>query len=470
MANTIQILRSSTHSATTAPSSLENGEFALVQGDKKLYIGRQYAAGDNVEVWHIPTLMDVSGGNGITSTIDNAASTNNAHTLAVDVTDSNIFADSTNKGIASFSTDNFLVSSGVVTIKDNGIALTTETTGDYVEGVSGGTGVTVTNSGGEGSTPTVAIGQAVSTTSNVQFGNIDSSGNMTIEGNITGDHGSNNLTVSSTNANTLIEGTTFAGNDVTIGSGGNLTLAQDPSQSLHSATKAYVDAVKTGLDYKDSARLATTENITLSGTQTIDGVSAAADDRVLVKDQSTGSQNGIYLCKSGAWARAADFDADAEVTSGAFVFIEEGTTNGSEGWILTTTGSITVGTTAQAWSQFSAAGMVTAGAGLTKTGHVVDVVGTSNRISVAADSIDISSSYVGQNTITTLGTVATGTWNATKIGVAKGGTNLSSYTAGDIVYASAGTTIAKLGIGANGKILQSNGSAPVWADIDGGTF
>ena len=114
--------------------------------------------------------------------------------------------------------------------------------------------------------------------------------------------------------------------------------------------------------------------------------------------------------------------------------------------------------------------MVTAGAGLTKTGHVVDVVGTSNRISVAADSIDISSSYVGQNTITTLGTVATGTWNATKIGVAKGGTNLSSYTAGDIVYASAGTTIAKLGIGANGKILQSNGAAPVWADIDGGTF
>ena len=193
-------------------------------------------------------------------------------------------------------------------------------------------------------------------------------------------------------------------------------------------------------------------------------------DRILVKNQSTASQNGIYLSKASAWVRASDLDADAEVTSGAFVFIEEGTTNGSEGWILTTTGSITVGSTNLAFSQFSAAGMVTAGGGMTKTGHVLDVVGTSNRISVAADAVDISASYVGQSSITTLGTISTGTWNGTKVGVAYGGTNIASYTAGDLVYASAGTTIAKLGIGANGKILQSNGSAPVWADIDGGTF
>jgi|TARA_B100000315_G_scaffold237962_1_gene255273 hypothetical protein len=471
MANTIQIKRASSNASTTEPTGLAHGEFALLQAEKKLFIGRHN--GSTVENYHIPSLDNLSAGNGITKTAESAAANNNDYSLAVNITDSSIYADNTNKGIASFHSDNFTVTSGAVTIKDNGIALGAETTGNFVDNVTGGTGVTVTGSAGEGWEPAIAIGQDVATDQSPAFVGLDLSGNMTIEGGITGDHSSNNLVIASTNADVLVEGTTFSGNNVTVAGSGVTTLGGAPTQDLHAATKAYVDAVKTGLDIKDSVRAATTANITIStalnNADEIDGVTLATNDRVLVKNQSTASQNGIYVVKASP-SRATDFDADAEVTSGAFVFVEEGTTNGSEGWMVTTTGDITVGSTAIAFAQFSAAGVITAGAGLTKTGHSVDVVGTADRITVNADDINIATTYVGQNTITTLGTIATGTWEGTKVDVARGGTDLASYTAGDLVYASAGTTIAKLGIGADGKILQSNGSAPVWADIDGGTF
>ncbi|CAB5222355.1 hypothetical protein UFOVP361_155 [uncultured Caudovirales phage] len=208
---------------------------------------------------------------------------------------------------------------------------------------------------------------------------------------------------------------------------GNITVAT-PTADGHAATKGYVDAARSGLDVKQSVRAATTAPINLANQlengDTLDtNVTLATGDRVLVKDQSTASENGIYVVNAtGAPTRATDFDTTAEVTPGAFTFVEEGTTNADSGWVLTSNGTITVGTTGLTFAQFSGAGQITAGDGLTKTGNTINAVGTADRITVNADSIDIASTYAGQSTITTLGTVTTGTWSATAIAVAKGGT------------------------------------------------
>ena len=238
---------------------------------------------------------------------------------------------------------------------------------------------------------------------------------------------SGNLTVAAASGNNSVSIVPTGTGTVDVNSK-RISSVADPVQSQDAATKAYVDAVKTGLDVKDSVRAATTANITLSAPQTIDGVSVIAGDRVLVKDQSTGSQNGIYVVAAGSWTRSLDCDntPGTEVTSGLFTFVEEGTTNADSGWILTTNGTITVGTTALTFVQFSGAGQITAGNGLTKTGNTIDAVGTSNRITVTADAIDIASTYVGQNTITTLGTVTTGTWNATVLAGQYGGTGVNN--------------------------------------------
>ena len=207
--------------------------------------------------------------------------------------------------------------------------------------------------------------------------------------------------------------------------------ATSPSADADVATKAYVDAQRSGLDVKQSVRVATTEALTLSSDfeagDVVDGVTLAEGDRVLIKNQATGSENGIYVvAASGAPTRATDADSNTEVTPGMFTFVEEGTVNADSGWVLTTNGSITLGTTALTFAQFSGAGQIVAGNGLTKTGNQLDVGGTADRITVNADSVDIASTYAGQSSITTLGTVTTGTWNATDIAVADGGTGAST--------------------------------------------
>jgi hypothetical protein len=207
-----------------------------------------------------------------------------------------------------------------------------------------------------------------------------------------------------------------------------ITSLATPTDATDAATKGYVDAARSGLDVKESVRAASTGPVDLmfAGT-TLDGVTLSTGDRVLLKNQTNAAENGIYeyFGVSETYARAADADSSAKVTAGMFTFVSEGTVNADSGWVLTTNDTITLGTTELAFAQFSGAGQITAGDGLTKSGNTINAVGTADRITVNADSIDIASTYAGQTSITTLGTIATGTWQGTDVGVAYGGTGAS---------------------------------------------
>jgi hypothetical protein len=150
---------------------------------------------------------------------------------------------------------------------------------------------------------------------------------------------------------------------------GALTLSGAPTQDAHAATKAYVDNVSAGINFHQPVRVATTGNITLSGTQTIDGVAVIAGDRVLVKDQTTQTQNGIYVVASGAWTRATDADntPNGELAGGDFTLVLEGTVNSGYGYVCSNTSAITIGTTNVTYAPFNAAKAVAAGTGLTET-------------------------------------------------------------------------------------------------------
>jgi hypothetical protein len=264
----------------------------------------------------------------------------------------------------------------------------------------------------------------------------------------------------------------FAAPTGSISMGGQIVSSVGtPSAGTDAATKAYVDSVAQGLDIKPSVRAATTANITLSGPQTVDGVSVIAGERVLVKNQTTTTQNGIYVVAAGAWNRSTDTDTWVELVS-AFTFVEEGTTNADTSWVSTVNAGGTLGSTAITFVQFGAAAGITAGNGLTLTGNTLDV-GAGTGITVNTDTIQISATYAGQNTITTLGTVGTGTWNATAIGAIYGGTGLTSYAAGDIIYANGTNTLTKLTKPATlDSFLQMTaaGVASWVSTIDGGTF
>lgn len=154
--------------------------------------------------------------------------------------------------------------------------------------------------------------------------------------------------------------------------GFKITNLADATNPQDAATKAQLDAAVQGWKWKEPVRAASTANLTLSGAQTIDGVSVIAGDRVLVKNQSSGSANGIYVAAAGAWNRATDFDAASEVV-GAAVFVSEGTANGNSQWNMTTDAPVTIGTTALVWAQVGGGTSYTAGNGIGISGGVISV-------------------------------------------------------------------------------------------------
>jgi len=159
-----------------------------------------------------------------------------------------------------------------------------------------------------------------------------------------------------------------------------------PVQPTDAANKGYVDNALAGLSWKEAVRVASTAQVALTGLTVIDGVTPVAGDRVLLKAQTLPAENGIWIAAAAAWTRATDADAANEL-NGAAVFVEEGATQGDTAWSLATNLPITVGTTPLSWVQFAGGGSVTAGAGMTQSGNVLNVVAADATLVVSADAI-----------------------------------------------------------------------------------
>jgi hypothetical protein len=222
---------------------------------------------------------------------------------------------------------------------------------------------------------------------------------------------------------------------------GNIKVAT-PTDAAHAATKGYVDAARQGLDVKQSVRAATTGPVLIASAleegDTLDTtVTLVAGDRVLVKNQSTASENGIYVVQeSGAAVRAADANGTADtgtVSGGTFTFVEEGTVNADSGWVVSSNGPITVGTDPIAWVQFSGTGQITAGTALSKDGNTLNVTVDDSTIRVdGSDNLAVKSG-TQYTTLVSGGAGTSATWGALslnqgaavtgKLPIGNGGTN-----------------------------------------------
>ena len=305
------------------------------------------------------------------------------------------------------------------------------------------------------------------------------------------------------------------------------TITTAPSSGNDIVNKTYADSIAAGINFHQSCRLATTAALpsctynngtsgvgatltaTANGALSVDGTLVAATNRILVKNQVSGAQNGVYVVtqtgSGGApfiLTRATDFDTPGtgvnQVDAGDFFLITAGSSLANTSWVQQTPLPITMGTTAIVFSQFGAPLTYSAGTGLSESPAytfniansgvtsgtyggaataVTLAVNAQGQITSASDvSIAIAGSQITSGTIGTsylsgsytgitgLGTVTVGTWNATAIGVAYGGTNLTSYTAGDTIYASGSTTLSKLALPGAGYIMTSSASAPQWSD------
>ena len=407
-----------------------------------------------------------AGGEGIDTAINSAT-----NTVTISAEDASI----SNKGVASFDTADFNVTSGAVELKDTVVKTVTTDSGALTPAthgfsILGGEGIDVTHSG----TTITVLGEDASTSNKgvasfadanftVTAGAVAAktitlgSSTLTLGSTTTSIAGITELTVDNLNFNGNTITSTDTNGDIIISPNGTgrvdvngsiITGLNEPVNPTDAATKNYVDTVAEGLHIHEAAHCATTDTLaalsggtvtyangtlgvgatlTLSaGLSAIDGHTLTNGDRILVKNQVNQAHNGMYVRTSATvLTRSADFNTAAEVAGGDFTFVENGTLYGNTGWVQTEE-VLTVGTDIVIWQQFSGTGTFTAGAGLTIAGTEFNVVGTANRITVNPDSIDIASTYVGQTSITTLGTIGTGTWQGSVIGATYGGTGVNN--------------------------------------------
>jgi len=303
-------------------------------------------------------------------------------------------------------------------------------------------------------------------------------------------------------SNIPLSGFGAAGGDVSLGGFAltNLAATTSADNDNYAATKGYVDAVASGLDIRGSCRVATatplpTNTLSLNvlaatsvGALTVDGVAVVAGNRILVKDEATAANNGIYTVTNPGTAsaaftltRALDFDGTpaAEVSSGAFTFIEEGSTYADTGWVLTTNNPITLNSTGLAWTQFSGSGSFVAGYGVARSGNTLNFFANAGWAT--------GDLFYGASA-TTLGAVAAGgankvllsssgapTWGLVPLTthvtgtlpVANGGTGAATLTANGVLIGNGTSAFSSITATAGQLLLGNASNIPTWTSITG---
>jgi hypothetical protein len=442
MPNTIRIKRRAAAGAAGAPTTLATAELAFNEADNVLYIGY----GDDGS--GVATSIQSLAGSGSYVTLGSAQTISGAKTFSTAplVTDTILASDSSTKvaTTAFVKAQSYLTANQTITVTGDvtGSGTTALTLTLANTGVSAGTYTKVTvDTKGRVTSATTLSASDIPTLTASKISDFDTQ-------------------VRTSRLDQLAAPTA----DVSF-NGYKITNLATPVSSTDAANKGYVDGKIQGLDIKASVRVASGVNVTISSPgATIGGVALTSGDRVLLFGQTTASQNGIYVFNgaSSAMTRSDDAATGTVLTANAFVFIEEGS-HADTGYVLTTNDTIVVGTTAQTWVQFSSAGSFEAGDGLSQSGSTINVNVDNTSLAIVTDTLQIKSTWPGQTSITTLGTISSGTWQATVVGLQYGGTgaNLSGATLGTIFKKGASSLVAAV----EGTDYLSSNSA-----IFGGTF